>query len=97
MPGVAAMARWKHRRAAVVSRREDTNTLRTWPDWSIALSTLRHWPATLPSISSTCQRREPLHPSVAGGVVDLDPAFGEQLLSGASSPRPTPGAGRLSG
>jgi hypothetical protein len=26
------------------------------------------------------QRREPLHPAVDGGVVDVDPAFGEQLL-----------------
>ena len=26
------------------------------------------------------QRREPQHPSVDGDVVDLDPAFGEQLL-----------------
>jgi hypothetical protein len=27
------------------------------------------------------QRREPLHPSVDGDVVDLDPAFSQQLLN----------------
>jgi hypothetical protein len=30
------MARSKHRRAAVMSRRTQTNTSMTWPNWSIA-------------------------------------------------------------
>jgi hypothetical protein len=33
---VVPMACWKNRRAAVASRREDTNTSMTWPNWSIA-------------------------------------------------------------
>jgi hypothetical protein len=33
------------------------------------------------------QRREPLHPSVDGDVVNLDAAFGEQLLNVAVAQR----------
>jgi hypothetical protein len=36
-------------------------------------------PIPLP-IFTTAKRREPLHPPVDGDVVDLDAAFGEQLL-----------------
>jgi hypothetical protein len=44
---VAAIARWKNRWAALVSRREATKTSMTCPNWSMARSMYRQWPATL--------------------------------------------------
>jgi hypothetical protein len=33
---IVPMALWKNLRAAFVSRRAETNTSMTWPNWSIA-------------------------------------------------------------
>src|SRR4029453_15753016 len=44
---IVPMARWKNRRAAAASRRGDTNTSMTCPNWSIARETKRPRPATL--------------------------------------------------
>jgi hypothetical protein len=89
---VVAMARSKNRRAAVITPRGDEHvddlpelidrTVHIPPSSSDLHVGLVHEPAISYSVpagaGSLCQqRREPLHPSVDGDVVDLDPAFSQ--------------------
>jgi hypothetical protein len=78
------------------SRRGETNTSMTWPNWSIARETERKGAGELhlglvdlPAITDGIATRpgslgqprcEPLDPPGAGEVVDLQAAFGQQLL-----------------
>jgi hypothetical protein len=84
-------ARRKNLRAVSASRRAETSTSMICPCWSTARYTYRHTPLTLtyvvvdePPVAGRVtgesgrvgqQRREALHPSVDGDVVDLDPAL----------------------
>jgi hypothetical protein len=53
---VVSIARSKNLRAASLSRREESYTSMTWPNWSTARYRYRHRPATFTYVSSTNQR-----------------------------------------
>src|SRR6266508_3510130 len=93
-------------RAAVASRRGETNTddLAELVDRAVDVAPLpgdlHVGPVDLPAVTDRMpagpsglgqQQRESLDPAVDGGVVDLDPAFGERLgRTGASDPTTEP-------
>jgi hypothetical protein len=93
---VVSMARSKKRRAALASRRwgdEHVDDLAELVDRTVDVApptgdlcvALIGLPAIADGVAAwpggiDQQRREPLDPAVDGGMVDLDPAVGEQLL-----------------
>jgi len=99
----APMDYWNPR-AAVASRRGETNTddLAELVDRAVDVAPLpgdlHVGPVDLPAVTDCMpagpsglgqQQRESLDPAVDGGVVDLDPAFGEQFFDVAVGDRET--------